>query len=436
MRFRPRPYDERRVLLDLSLAAQDASDLDDLFDGIVRRICYVMRCESVSVFALDEATGEYRCRATTRKQPPPALPRDPFVARRMRRLTAPLDVDESDFDTWERSLAEAPEALRRRRSIEIDALRRSGARLLVPVGSGDRLVGILTLGPRVRGHRYFAADRETLVIAARQLALVIENSKLTERMVAEERLGRELALAAEVQSRLFPENPPAVRGIELAGVCIPARGVGGDYYDFLELGDGRVGLAVADVSGKGMSAALVMSSVQASLRTKALSDGACDEPLSDLVAGLNRLLCGSTGAATYVTFFYARLDAEARTLTYVNAGHNPPLLLRMAEGGGRREQLRLDVGGPVVGLFMHFEFEQASVALRSGDLLISFTDGVTEALDAAGEEFGEERLCEAVESACSGTARDVVDAVVERLHAWSAGVPQHDDITFVALAVQ
>src|SRR5207302_10957913 len=148
------------------------------------------------------------------------------------------------------------------------------------------------------------------------------------RIVEQERLRRELALAAEVQMRLFPDNNPETGTLQLFGVCLPARGVGGDYYDFLHLGDGRIGIALADVAGKGIAAALIMSVVQASLRSLAESDGAS---LAELAGRLNRLLHRSTGSNSYATFFYAQFDEDSRRLRYVNAGHNPPYLLRNGE---------------------------------------------------------------------------------------------------------
>jgi sigma-B regulation protein RsbU (phosphoserine phosphatase) len=309
-------------------------------------------------------------------------------------------------------------------------------RLLVQIRARDQILGILALGARTTGHDYTDADREMLFLAAAQLALVIENEKIVERAVAEERLHRELALAAEVQRRLLPEAAPAVSGIELAGVCLPARGVGGDYYDFIDLGGERLGLAIADVSGKGISAALVMSSVQAYLRSQTVvASGPSGARLGDLVTRINLLLCRSTASSTYVTFFYAEYDAAARRLTYVNAGHNPPLLLRGREASGE-PYARLTSGGPVIGVFETPLFEQGSVELESGDVVIAYTDGVTEALDRSGEEFGEERLIEAVSTAADVSANAIRDAVLHRINEWSAGTPQHDDLTLVVTKVR
>jgi sigma-B regulation protein RsbU (phosphoserine phosphatase) len=230
--------------------------------------------------------------------------------------------------------------------------------------------------------------------------------------------------------------------------------VGGDYYDFLLLDNKQVGIAVADVSGKGISAALVMSNVQAALRSQTMAicaDRTSEHAQAEMVGTINRLLCHSTGEATYVTFFYAEYNEQTRQLTYVNAGHNPPLLFRAPDNDDnhtapamqavtafsdqRAQASRLDKGGPVIGLFEHSCYEQETVDLRSGDLLIAYTDGVTEALDVAGEEFGEGRLETVIAEHLHLSAEAVRDVLMQQVSAWSAGAPQYDDLTFVIMKV-
>jgi sigma-B regulation protein RsbU (phosphoserine phosphatase) len=245
---------------------------------------------------------------------------------------------------------------------------------------------------------------------------------------------RELEMAAEVQRRLFPERPPSSDTIELAGYCRPARGVGGDYYDFLTFGTGQTAVMVADVAGKGISAALLMSTLQASLRACVLAggpDASAQGSLAGLVSTLNRLLCKSTGPASYVTFFYAQLDERSHTLSYVNAGHNPPLLFR-----GPGEPVKLEEGGPVLGFFEGCRYGQGAARMGRGDVLVGFTDGVVEALNEKGEEFGEGRLQEAVASSVHMTAQEICDRIVERVGEWCGGAPQHDDLTLVVLRVR
>ncbi|HEX8189996.1 MAG TPA: SpoIIE family protein phosphatase [Pyrinomonadaceae bacterium] len=432
--------EDRRFLLDLSGGVRAATNVVQLYEQVAGKIAREFRVDCVSLFIRDEATGDFVCRVTHGTPGGrPGSPAQPsrlgggdFVVRRLRHLASPLAVDPRSFDLW---VSAAPPQARASRAREAAVLRRLDARLLVQVNARERLTGILALGPRARGLAYTADEKLLLLTVAGQLALVVENSKLLERMVEEERLRRELLMAAEVQQRLFPERPPASDSIELAGYCQPARKVGGDYYDFLDFGGGQTGLVVADVAGKGISAALLMSTLQASLRARVADshpDASVDGALSELVSTLNSLLCQSTGPAGYVTFFYAQFDAHTSALGYVNAGHNPPLLLR--RGGVPNE--KLDLGGPVLGVFEGCRYEQGAVQMRPGDVFVGYTDGVVEALDARGEEFGERRLRDCVASLSYLTAEEICARVVRRLDEWCADTPQHDDLTLVVLKVK
>ena len=261
-------------------------------------------------------------------------------------------------------------------------------------------------------------------------ALLLENSRLNARELEQEKIQRDLALAAEVQRRLLPAQPPRCAAATFAAFTLPARTVGGDYYDFLDLAEGRIGIAVADIAGKGIAAALLTSAVHASLRVMAAER---DLPASQLAAQMNRFLHGSTRTSSYATFFYAQLDARTGRLSYVNAGHNPPYLVRRVETGS--EITELSTGGTVLGLFPEVEYEDGVVDLRPGDLLVAFTDGVPEARNTQGEEFGEERLKDLLRGVVGATAEDVSTAVANRVREWMLGAEQHDDVTFVVTVV-
>ncbi len=249
--------------------------------------------------------------------------------------------------------------------------------------------------------------------AADVFALMIENAKLSHRALEQEKLRRDLALAGEVQRRLLPPRPPRNGVATLAAFSLPARTVGGDYYDFIDLPDEGIGLAVADVSGKGIAAALLMSVVQASLRAISAENNV---PPSGLTARMNGFLYRSTGTSKYATFFYAVIEAHGRRMRYVNAGHNPPYLLRRASGGV--DVTELTAGGTVLGMFPEVDYEEAAVDLSPGDLLVAFTDGVTEALNPAGEEFGEERLKDLLRGAIGVPAETVSATLAERMRDW------------------
>jgi phosphoserine phosphatase RsbU/P len=454
--FSPVKYDERRILFDLGQEARRATDIDHLFGLIIGQIGGALQATDASLFVRDEATGDYVCRASSSRaqsvsdlspggdlangEPETGsllmLARDAFVVRRLRSMEQPMEIGPSDFETWERFLASASAAQRAVRQKEREALMQIKTRLLMPIRSKDQLVGFMSLGECRARHEYDATDRELLMSVGSQLALVIENSRLTERLVADEKLRRELALAAEVQRRLLPVQAPECACIELAGFCQPARGVGGDYYDFFKRHDRQIGIAIADVAGKGIAAALQMSTVQATLRS--LVSGSAAQPLNGgsvamTVGMLNRLLRNSTGGANYVTFFYAEFDESTRQLAYVNAGHNPPILFH---ANGKDDFRQLSCGGMFVGMFEHCGYEQEVVQMQPGDVLIGFTDGLSEAVNVKGEEFGEARI-RATLAATRGLAINKIrDEVVRRANTWCAGAPQHDDLTFIVMKVK
>ena len=239
-------------------------------------------------------------------------------------------------------------------------------------------------------------------------------------------LERELTVARDVQRELLPREVPAVAGLELAGVCRPAIAVGGDLYDYLQDGDGRLCLAIADVSGKGVPAALLMANLQASMRSRfptARTPGS-------LAAGLNEALCGSSSAARYATAFLATFDPETRRLSYSNAGHLPAILVR------EKDTARCEDGGMPIGLFEGAAWETGALTLVPGDLLALFTDGVSEAPAPDGEEFGAERLAELLRTERARPLEAVIDVVLDALLEWSGPVDAHDDVTLVLARVR
>jgi sigma-B regulation protein RsbU (phosphoserine phosphatase) len=238
---------------------------------------------------------------------------------------------------------------------------------------------------------------------------------------AKEALEREVEIAREVQFQLLPRTVPAVRGLELSGICLPAVGVGGDYYDYLPLPDERVGLVIADVSGKGIPAALLMAGLQASVRSLALPG----IPPCEVNRRLNDMLHSTTSDARYATLFFALYDPHDRSLTYSNAGHFPPL--HCCSSG----TARLSQGGLPIGLMPGSLYGEGRRDLGIGDVLAMFTDGVIEAPDANGEEFGEARLIEVIGKRQGEPLADIRDAIIDAIKSWSRGGTPHDDITLV-----
>jgi sigma-B regulation protein RsbU (phosphoserine phosphatase) len=246
---------------------------------------------------------------------------------------------------------------------------------------------------------------------------------LIEKQRQHQRLENEIEIAREVQRQLFPRSLPAAPGLELAAICRPARIVSGDYYDFIPLGPNRVGIALADVSGKGISAALVMASLQAALHSTAMFDG--QRGTAELVTGLSRHLFTNTSEERYATLFYAVYDAEAKTLTYTNAGHLPPLVV----SDGRVHQL--DQGGTVVGLFEDSLYTQGTLRIEPGSVLVAFSDGLTEPANIYGEEFGVERLKSEVLRQRSAPPARLAENLISAVEQWAGTPEQADDITIV-----
>jgi phosphoserine phosphatase RsbU/P len=306
------------------------------------------------------------------------------------------------------------------------------------------MTGWATVGLAVEAMQYGVADfvekpwtnTRLLEILQKQIALGRERRASRRRAVQENRDHKEIALqfhlqerevaeARSIQQGLLPKSIPQQAGYEIAGAWQPAQSIGGDYYDVLEFDESTLGLCIADVAGKGLPAALLMSNLQAAVRGLASPS----LPPDGLCARLNSLVCHNTGNDRFITFFYAQLDGPARLLQYTNAGHNAPILLHR---DGAYE--RLETGGGVLGVFPHQTFAAGAAKLAPGDRVIFFTDGVTEACDAAGEEFGDARLLHLLQEHRLATASALQEKILAVAGEFSQG-HWHDDATLLVLAV-
>lgn len=263
---------------------------------------------------------------------------------------------------------------------------------------------------------------------------------LVKERVEKERLERELEIAKEVQEQLFPRQLPKMEKIDLAGLCLPARMVSGDYYDFLPFGAHRLGLAVADICGKGISAALLMANLQATLRSNVirLSQGEGNSvennyselPVANVMRLLNQQIYNYTSANKFASFFYAVYDELQQTLTYCNAGHNPPLYFNGDEAK------RLTIGGTVVGILPNAVFEQETIHLNSGDVVLAYTDGIIESVNEYGEEFGEERLIQLVQRNRGLSAQELQQVIVTEVLSWTYEEERNDDMTLIIAGIR
>ncbi len=283
---------------------------------------------------------------------------------------------------------------------------------------GDRVLG-LDLG----ANDYVSKPFSLRELLARVRALLRHER---EHHLDEERLNSELKLAEKVQQELFPRVLPHAPGLDYAGICRPARGVSGDYYDFLPLGDGKLGLLLADVSGKGMSAALLGASLHAAVRANASAAG---DRCGEVLAKANTLLYDTTAAERYATVFYGVYDPASRVLTYANAGHCPPMVLRQGTC------IRLDSITPPAGILPVLPALQNSIELTQGDWLLIFSDGIPEAPDENGEEFGDDGLLGALGRLGGGTAAGVCEGIVNEVRNHVREQRQPDDITVIAVKV-
>jgi sigma-B regulation protein RsbU (phosphoserine phosphatase) len=476
-RFFREVYSTEQVLTELSEQAGRFTETRPLLETVTRRIADTLHVSQVGVllqcpggYCLEQSIGVAADRGAS-------LPATSLAIRKLRSEKLPLTVYYDNPDGWLMLAGDS----------EQEALKRLSAEVLLPLPGRNDLIGVIALGPKRSEAPYSRSDLTLLRSVAAQTGLAIENSRLFSTLAAEavirERANREMEIAREVQRRLFPQTSPSVRGVDIAGHCRPALGIGGDYYDFIALdraSDGaaqtfsRLGIAVGDVSGKGISAALLMASLRASLRGQTLTGF----DLAHLVHNVNLLLYDSSDSNRYATFFFAEYDPATRQLTYVNAGHNAPVILRRAgvamaqsassgsvqqpsgqskgEGSatsdasvvsvvntvpnrvsinGACEVLRLEEGGPVVGLLPEACYQQGVLTMEPGDVLLGYTDGISEAMNHADEEWGEDRMIAKAASCVHLSAQQMLESLFDGADRFASGAPQHDDMTLVLMKI-
>jgi serine phosphatase RsbU (regulator of sigma subunit) len=294
--------------------------------------------------------------------------------------------------------------------------------MAAPLQTKENVLGLIYVDSPSLLREFTAEDLSLLTVLANVAAIRIEHARLIEVEQTKRILAKDLDQAALIQQGLLPAHAPAVRGIELAGHNAPCRTVGGDYYDFIPYPDGRVAIALGDVSGKAMPAALLMTSLQA--RVRVLAEDPPD--VASMMTRLNRATAANCPANRFVSFFFSVLDPRTGELTYANAGHNPPMIAR---ANGTIE--RLEGGGLLMGIMPSAEYESYRVQLKPGDVLVLYSDGVTEATNPLGEEFEEERLAEVVRLNRQRPPDEIVEAITRAVSDFSSGSAVADDLTLV-----
>lgn len=299
--------------------------------------------------------------------------------------------------------------------------------LAVPLGVSEKVFGIIYADSPIAEGRFTEDHLKVLTTLASVAAIRVENARLVEARFQQERLERELQLAMEIQQRFQPTAPPVVPGYEFQGISFPCYEIGGDYYDFIQRENGRLVIALGDVSGKGTAAALLMSSLHASIHAQTGSH----DTLVATISAVNRYLAENIPSNRFVTLFYAELDPESGALSFLNAGHNPPLIVHAA---GTVEQLAS--GGLPLGIKANAEYREGRTTLQRGDVLVIYSDGVTEASSPSGEEFGPTRLYETVSRNVDSSAAGIRDRIESALTKFSQGTQAADDITLVIVKRQ
>ncbi len=425
---------------------------DALLDRVGGRICRLLDLPCLGVYLRDESAGPVRWRLAARISPEaetrptaatvaavgveghaawgkhfPAELALEATAQRLERSNEPLWVEGSGPRRPElgpavtRELEELAQRLD-----EQEHLARAGVALLVPLVLQGRLVGMFAMPAKRSGDDFEVQDLDLLTIVAGQVALQVENSRLYEEEIEKRKLEEQLALARTIQSRLLPGRIPEVRGAELSAINICSAQVSGDYYDLIPRPDGRVALVISDVSGKGVPASLLASSLQAALRAQFDST----EAPGLILERVNRQLHASTDPQHFATLFLGLYDPATRTLRYSSGGHNPPILRR----GDGAVQL-LEEGGLPLGAFDFGGYAEGMVSLAPGDLLLLYTDGLTETLGPDGEEFGTERVERILHEHHQLPAAQLITRLGDELERFSGRRQADDDVTLVALKI-
>ena len=406
------PSDYRNVLRHLGRELQTTIDLEVLLARTIDTVAETLILHDAHIVALSPhgivahtGAGE---------------PLSEEALAMLSRLLPRISMRQSSY-----RLADRVEGLTREEQQEL--VRRLDLSLLVPLQWRGDLMGALLLGAKVLGTDYTAEDVNLLTSLAGQVSVSLQNALLLRDRVAVARFEEELNLARQIQRRsLLSELPPMPR-TEVHAIYIPSKIVGGDFYDVVPTGDGSYLVAIADVSGKGVPAALLSSMLQAALRTQAGSV----KSVSQILRNINGLVYRTSSLYQFATFFLARIDGQSLHMRFCNAGHNWPVVVR--RGGGRQF---LERGGTILGILENLELEEGSVRLAPGDVLVLYTDGISEAANASNELFGDPRLCDFVSELPAGmAAKDVAERVLDRLHEFLGDVEPQDDITLLVLRV-
>ena len=411
--------DELNIISRVSLTLLSPLSLDDTLQQVLECVFEVLPADRGYVMLLETPEGK--------PDAPPDLVCKALKSRRQA-VTSQQEIQISHSITEQvlkqctsvlTSDAQQDPRFQERNSIVLGGVR---SVMAVPLAVENRVSGMVYIDSPYQTNRFTERDLQLLTLMAGVAAIRIENVRLLEVQQEQKRLANELAVASEIQLRLHPASPPAIPGYDMIGVSFPCYEVGGDYFDFIEKKDGRYVVALGDVSGKGTGAALLMSSVHAAVRAQATTRLSA----SEVVGEINQYIYDNTPSNRFVTLFYSELDPRSHQLNYITAGHNSPLLVRTTG-----EVTTLDIGGFPVGITPFADYREGWAELTPGDVLVIYSDGVTESLNEEGEEFGEARLIEIVQKNRGRTAAGLRDRIDEALAKFVGKAKTVDDLTLV-----
>jgi serine phosphatase RsbU (regulator of sigma subunit) len=401
---------EKEVLLEVSRTLSRQLDLDEVIQAIFNSLRQVVDFDAVAIYLVNRHT---------------------LALELVHEIGYPEGSEEA-FEVqvgqgivgWVAKTGEpviVPDVAQDSRYVEARTDTRS--ELAAPLTVEGRTIGVFNLESDLED-AYHEGHLEILRGFAAQAAVAVERAQLTRELLDQRRLEKELAIARDIQLSFLPKQSPEIPGFEIAGAARPHAQVGGDYYDFIRVSDSRLGLAIADVSGKGIPAALIMAGFRMSLLAEIRNEFA----IRAVMRKVNSLIHESTDRERFVTAFYGVLDHKNHVLIFSNAGHNPPILMRR---DGRLEYL-LD-GGVALGVLPDATYEERPIALRPGDLLLMYTDGISEAESPSGEQFGTRRIEQLMARLGDESAAAIVQGLVDEVLAWTGERGQNDDITIVVL---
>ncbi len=401
---------EKEVLLEISKTLSAPLDLDEVIEAIFRSLRQVVKYDAAVIHLVSRSTQRLEL---VRETGYPAGSEESF------RLMVGQGIVGWVAKTGEPLIV--PDVSRDRRYVRSRPTTRS--ELAAPLVLEGRTIGVFNLECD-QEDAYHEGHLELLAVFAAQASVALERARLTRELLERRRLEKELAIAREIQASFLPKRAPEVPGFELAGATQPHDEVGGDYYDFIRVSESRVGIAIADVSGKGIPAALIMAGFRMSLLAEIRNEFA----MRAVMRKVNSLLHESTERDKFVTAFYGVLDFQNRVLSFSNAGHNPPLLLR-ADGS---VQYLLE-GGVALGVLPDARYEERPLAIQPGDVLLLYTDGISEAESPQGEQFGTRRLEQCLARLRDGSAYQILKGVVDEVTAWAGERGVSDDLTLVVV---